>query len=206
MRNYDRIARFYDGLSRIVFGRTLKNAQLYLLNAIPRNSSILIAGGGTGWILEEITRLHPSGLTITCLDISAKMIALSEKREIGNNKVTFITADACQVKLDGMFDVVLTSFLIDNLSEDNMEKVCTTFDAHLVKGGKWLYCDFCDTGKLRHKVLLMAMYTFFRLFAGIEATDLPGIDAWFSVHCFNITGQKTFMSGFVRAVIYEKRT
>jgi spermidine synthase len=81
--NYDNSASFYDGLSRLVFGRTLIAAQVAFLSSIPKNAKVLIIGGGTGWILEEITRLYPSGLTITYVEISANMMALSQKRNTG---------------------------------------------------------------------------------------------------------------------------
>ena len=84
--NYNNSAWFYDRLSRLVYGRALKNAQLFLLKFIPPDSKILIAGGGTGWILEEITRLHPEGLNITYVEIAPKMMALSKKEILGATK------------------------------------------------------------------------------------------------------------------------
>jgi hypothetical protein len=49
--NYNNSAWFYDRLSRMVYGRALINAQVYLLQYVPAGASVLIAGGGTGWIL-----------------------------------------------------------------------------------------------------------------------------------------------------------
>ncbi len=113
-RSYDTIAFFYDRLARMAYGRALVNAQLYLLNSIPAGALILIAGGGTGWVLEEIAKIHPSGLTIDYVDASGKMIALAEKRNTGANKVTFITDPIQDVQFGQKeYDVVLTpSFLI----------------------------------------------------------------------------------------------
>ncbi|HEY2583916.1 MAG TPA: methyltransferase domain-containing protein, partial [Mucilaginibacter sp.] len=88
--NYNNSAWFYDKLSGMVYGRALINAQVYLLQYIPEGAHVLIVGGGTGWILEEITKIHPSGLQITYVEIAADMIALSKKRNTGNNKVVFI--------------------------------------------------------------------------------------------------------------------
>ena len=69
--NYDNSAWFYDRLSRLIYGKALVRSQVYLLRYIPAGSIILIAGGGTGWILEEISKLHPSGLKITYVEISS---------------------------------------------------------------------------------------------------------------------------------------
>ena len=82
-RNYDSIALIYDRLARLVYGRSLVNAQLYLLDAIPAEAHVLIVGGGTGWVLEEITKRHPSGLSIDYIDAASKMVALAKKGMLG---------------------------------------------------------------------------------------------------------------------------
>jgi spermidine synthase len=69
--NFNNSAWFYDGLSRLVYGNALVEAQVYLLQFIRPNSKILIAGGGTGWILEELAKLHPEGLKIAYVEIGA---------------------------------------------------------------------------------------------------------------------------------------
>jgi SAM-dependent methyltransferase len=92
--NYDPIARYYDVLSRLVYFRAQLKAQTDQLLFIPANSRILITGGGTGWILEEISKVRPSGLNITYVEISEKMLALTKKRDIKENTITYIHAAA----------------------------------------------------------------------------------------------------------------
>ena len=88
--NYDNIASSYDLLSRLVFFRSQVKAQIEQLKYIPEGSNVLIAGGGTGWILEEIAKIHPSGLSITYVEISAKMLEISQKRNTKANTITYI--------------------------------------------------------------------------------------------------------------------
>src|SRR3569833_2127388 len=109
--NYNNSAWFYDKLSRLIYGGALIKAQVYLLDNIPAGSKILIAGGGTGWILEEIAKLYPSGLKINYVEVSAKMIALSRKRISGENNVDFINAPVEDVPLPTDYDVVISPFL-----------------------------------------------------------------------------------------------
>jgi spermidine synthase len=78
--NYNNSAWFYDSLARLVYGKALVNAQVYLLKHITENAKVLIVGGGTGWILDELTRIHPSGLQITYVEIAPNMMALSKKK------------------------------------------------------------------------------------------------------------------------------
>ncbi|MBS1526144.1 MAG: methyltransferase domain-containing protein, partial [Bacteroidetes bacterium] len=108
--NYNNSAWFYDRLSRLVYGKALIRSQVYLLPFIPAHSKVLIAGGGTGWILEEITKIHPSGLEITYVEIAANMMKLSRKRNAGDNQVTFINDAVENISLEHDYDVVITPF------------------------------------------------------------------------------------------------
>ena len=203
-RNYDNVAIFYDRFARLIYGTALREAQVYLLKAIPPNSRILIAGGGTGWILEEIANIHPSGLTLTYVDSSAKMIAITKKRKAGENRVSFITAPIQDAIIDNQYDVVITPFFLDNFTDESLQKVFSRLDIRLAPKGMWFYCDFQNTDVLWQKSVLKAMYLFFRTFCGVEASHLPDADACFAQKGYVMVAEKQFLKGFVTARIYEK--
>lgn len=202
--NYDTIASFYDLLAKLVYGKTLVKAQVYLIQAIPANSSVLIIGGGTGWILDEITRVQPSGLSITYVDSSAKMIELARARNVGVNAVDFVAAPIETISPGGRYDVVFTPFLLDNFTDKQLEKVFSLLDGRLRPGGMWLYCDFQNTQRLWQRALLEAMYVFFRVFCGIPASRLPDAEGCFSRYRYEVADRRTFMSEFVVGVVYRK--
>ena len=52
---------------------------------ISRNSKILIVGGGTGWILEELSKIYKTDIEITYVEKSSQMIALSKQKNIQYN-------------------------------------------------------------------------------------------------------------------------
>jgi len=204
--NYNNSAWFYDSLARMVYGRALVNAQVYLLRQIPANSKVLIVGGGTGWVLEELTRIHPTGLTIVYVEIAPKMIALSKKRNIGVNKVAFVNDAIENVALDADFDVVLTPFLFDNFTEQTLQNVFANINKLLKADGLWLNADFQLTGKWWQWVLLNSMFVFFRLICNIEASKLPDINGCFDRNGYQLTEQKNFFGGFISACSYRKNT
>ena len=115
--NFNNSAWFYDRLARLVYGKALIEAQVWLLQYIPANSKVLIAGGGTGWILEEIANVHPAGLQITYIEVAPAMMAKSKKRDAGSNIVTYINEAIENVALPASFDVIITPFLFDNFTE-----------------------------------------------------------------------------------------
>ncbi|GAA4098445.1 class I SAM-dependent methyltransferase [Mucilaginibacter panaciglaebae] len=202
--NYDNSAWFYDRLSRVVYGDALVHAQIYLLQFIKPNSRILIAGGGTGWILEELTKKHPSGLKITYVEISANMMALSKKRSIGHNEVSFINAPIEDTVYTEQFDVVFTPFLFDNFREDTLQNVFNHLHKLLKPGGVWLNTDFQLTGKWWQNVLLKSMFVFFRILCRIETSVLPNIMRQFKQHQYETIAEQTFFGDFILSTVAGK--
>ena len=202
--NYNNSAWFYDFLTGLVFGRTLFRAQVYLLNNIRPGNKILIAGGGTGKILEAITSIYKTGLKITYVDVSEKMIVASKKRNIGENEVTFINAAIENIQLPYNFDVVITPFLLDNFREETLQKIFSRIDQSLLPGGMWLNTDFQLTGKRWQKIMAGSMLIFFRIICAIEAKKLPDIQNCFSNNGYRIVEQKTFWGDFIITAAYQK--
>jgi ubiquinone/menaquinone biosynthesis C-methylase UbiE len=202
--NYENSAWFYDRLSRLIYGKALVRAQVYLLQYVPPRSTILIAGGGTGWILEEISTLHPSGLKITYVEISAKMMALSRNRNVGSNQVTYINEPVENLDAQNNYDVLITPFLFDNFTEQTLQTVFAHLHNQLKAGGIWLNTDFRSTGKWWQSFLLLSMISFFRIICRIEAKKLPEIEKCFEKYQLKIIGRKDFFGEFILSTIYQK--
>ena len=202
--NYNNAAWFYDKLSRLVYGNALVDAQVYLLQYVPSNSNLLIVGGGTGWILDELTRIHPSGLKITYVEVSENMVNLSRQRNVGKNEVVFINYAIENVKLPAGFDVIITPFLFDNFTEDTLNKVFTHIKNLLKTDGLWLNTDFQLTGKWWQNALLRTMFVFFKICCGIEASRLPEIDLLFQESNYTAIAQKAFFGEFISSKAFKK--
>ena len=205
--NYDSIANIYDLVSRIVYGRQIEAAQVCLMRLIPADSRILIVGGGTGWILEKIADAHPQGLTIDYVESSAKMIALSRKKNYRDNTVNFIHLPIEEWNSKERCDVIFTPFLFDNFKADKALMIFTNLNSLLKSQGIWLYADFVYDKIKSHwwqKLLLKIMYLFFRITTDIETQKLVRMDA-----CFDMSYQKEFeaffYSGFIRSDAYRKK-
>jgi ubiquinone/menaquinone biosynthesis C-methylase UbiE len=201
--NYDNSAWFYDRLSRLIYGKALVMAQVYLLQYIPAGSNILIAGGGTGWILEEISKLYPSGLKITYVEISTKMMALSRKRSVGSNQVIYINGPVENLDGQGSYDVLMTPFLFDNFTEQTLQIVFIHLHNQLKSEGLWLNTDFRPAGKWWQSFLLKSMFLFFRIICRIEAKKLPEIEKYFEQYQYNVIDQMNFFGEFILSTAYQ---
>ena len=205
-RSYDLIVPFYDRLAALIYGNALRDAQTVYLPMIPASATVLIAGGGTGWVLEEITNLHQQGLQIDYIDSSAKMIREAKKKCIGENKVRFINQSIFNWQTTSDYDVIITPFFFDNFSETNAQKVFVFLHSKLKANGLWFYTDFQIAHRKAYwqRILLSIMYFFFRLATNIEAKRLPDIISQFHLFNYELINENTFFHRFIITSAYKK--
>jgi ubiquinone/menaquinone biosynthesis C-methylase UbiE len=204
--NYDSIAKIYDLLSRVVFGKYIIKAQVCLIEFIRPGNHILIVGGGTGWILEEISKQYDTGLTIDYIESSAAMITLSEKRNSGTNQINFFNQPVEDFAGANEYDIIFTPFLFDNFKPAKARQVFNNLHELLKRKGIWLYADFVyeeKQGKWWQKGLLKTMYLFFRITANIETSELENMEACFS-NGYNKIFECWFYGRFIRSQAYQK--
>lgn len=203
--NYDFIAPWYDRLSRMVFFKAQVNAQKEQLSFIENGQRILIVGGGTGWILEEIAAIKQN-LEITYVEISANMLELARERKCGKNSVVFVN-QAIEYFVDHEpYDVIVTAFLFDNFGKERAELVFTDLDQKLKNNGLWLFSDFSEHDKENHwqNFLLKLMYFFFENIASIEAKNLINMDSYFKEKEYKVLQKKEYYKSFIKAIVYKK--
>ena len=205
-RSYNLIAPVYDALAKLVFGNALRRAQIYFLPLIPSSSNILLVGGGTGWILEEIGKIHPNGLHIDYVDVSANMIAMAKKKNCGENEVNFIQQSILTFENNKLYDVIITPFLLDNFKEKTAQNAVSLLHQKLKEAGLWLYTDFQVNDKHSYwqKAVLFLMYLFFRIAANIEASRLPDVSSMFGKHRYHLIKSQTFLRRFIVTSVYKK--
>lgn len=204
--DFNSVARPYDFISRLVFGDALVRAQVSLLSQVSPNSRILIVGGGTGWILEQISKIYSSGLDIVYVESSSKMIELSKKRILKNNNIFFINAAVENYQTETQFDVIITPFFFDLFKKAKIEILFSGLNEKLKVDGLWLYTDFIPTiyqTKIWQKLLLKTMYLFFGILSKVEASELVDMDLYFAEKYRKIS-EGWFYGKFVRSISYKK--
>ena len=204
--DFNSVARPYDMISRLVFGQALVISQVSLLKYIPENSRILIVGGGTGWVLEEIAKIHHTGLNIVYVEVSGNMIALSRKRDVKNNTVLFIHKSVEAYQPDALFDILITPFFFDLFKKNDVSFFFSHLHKTLKTNGLWLYTDFVPPRyqtRLWQKLLLRSMYLFFGILSKVEARTLVNMDEYFEKTYALIDG-KWFYGKFIRSNVYQK--
>lgn len=207
MSNYNKIAPYYDYLAFLVFGNTQRKAVSYLLKDIPSGSKVLIAGGGTGKILEDISRLLNKDFTVVYIEKSIRMLDSARRRKVSIENITFIHQDILTFRSDTAFDCIITPFLLDNFSDYEAAHLITKLSCQLDKEGIWIDTDFRHVNnrfQFALTPLIQIMYWFFSWAGEVKTHALPPIDALFETAGYKATKSETFYKGLIRTVLYTK--
>ena len=205
--NYDPVAWCYDFLSQILFGQAEINAQVELLHYSKPGNQILIVGGGTGWILEKLSAVHPAGLRITYVESSFNMMSLSKKRDWQQNDVVFVQSPVEQFDTQERYDCILTGFFFDNFSKQAAETVFLSLHRFLKSGGYWLFSDFYyrkHEGKLWQAFLLKSMYISARLICKVDGRELADIEPLFITNKYRECFTAFHYWRFIKSIVYQK--
>jgi ubiquinone/menaquinone biosynthesis C-methylase UbiE len=199
--NFDRVARIYDKLSTLVFGKSMTDAQTIFLREIGREATVLILGGGTGWLLAEALRTN-----LTCkiwyIEASSNMIMLSKKKisQAEMSRVNFIHGTEDFIPAEISFDVVITPFYLDLFRDYSCHAVIQKIKLSLHAKSIWIITDFVSTAWW-HYCMLFLMYRFFEITSHIEAARLPDWESMLKQHGFNEIKSNLFYSGFIKSTL-----
>ncbi|MEM6803328.1 MAG: methyltransferase type 12 [Bacteroidota bacterium] len=204
---FDRLAFMYDKLVKLVFASSLKKAQCHFLAHLPEQGHLLILGGGSGWILEEIQKVKPE-LQIDYVEASQKMLDMAKDRKL-KIKVNFIHGNEQMLAATTQYDALFTPFFLDLFGPLRLLATMSLLDEVLLKGGAWLFVDFYipEKGLKRYfaKSLVYIMYRFFRLLCKIDARKLADFDKAFEVANYERIAEASFYADMISSRIYVKK-
>ena len=212
---FHNVATYYDYLASLVFGNAIRRSQRNFLSDIPAGSHVLIVGGGTGWILKELSKLK--NCRITYLETAASMLKkanqnyrlLKKVYDGQGTEVVFIQGSVASLPTDTSYDVVITYFLLDLYAAPDALLLMRAMEAKLKPGGKWLFSDFVKSRSLSKRVwqqpLLWLMYSFFKLTTNLQNSTLPDLIHLFNVLNFTELKKQSFYFSFIRSAVYQKR-
>lgn len=183
--DFDRVARVYQPLERMVFGRALQRARCAFLDALPEQGKVLLLGDGDGRYLKEALRTR-SRLRFLSLDSSAVMLDKSKSGlSTGQRERVEFVHSSVQKWLDANaslrsaeFDVVVTHFFLDCFSDREVQQLAMAISPLLRPEGRWVVAEFQLPSsrwwwRWGGAGLLAVMYGFFRVASGLRARRLP---------------------------------
>jgi len=178
--NFNYIAKPYRWLEYLTLGRALENCRTHYLPQLLDRRHALVLGDGDGRFLAELLKRNPH-LQADAIDTSATMLQLLRKRceattPDAATRLHTHHASALTVPLEGPYDLVVTHFFLDCLTQPELDSLITRITPTLAPGALWLISDFRIPRGLMHlpaKLLIRCLYLAFRLLTGLRTTHLP---------------------------------
>ena len=131
MSNFNFIAPYYDWLAKGAFGTSIEQANSLFLQEITSEDQVLILGGGTGKLLEDI----PVCEKLIFVEHSASMLGRARTRDC-RVPVEFVQEDFFKFGTTVRFDWVICPFFLDCFREDNLVDAIKLIKALLQEDGK----------------------------------------------------------------------
>jgi SAM-dependent methyltransferase len=178
--DFDLIARPYRWLEYFTLGRALERCRTHYLSQLGESRRALVLGDGDGRFLAELLAHHPD-LRADAVDTSVAMLRLLRQRSEAavadaEIRLSIYHANALTFALAGPYDLVVTHFFLDCLSQAELDRLVSRVASSLAPGGLWLISDFRVPGGLMHlptRVFVRGLYFAFRVLTGLRTSRLP---------------------------------
>jgi len=174
--NFNPIARPYRWLEYLTLGRALERCRLHFLPLLLDQKQALVLGDGDGRFLAALLAANPH-LHVDAVDTSATMLHLLTQRCAADApRLHTHHTSALDFTPTGPYDLVVTHFFLDCLSQPQLESLIARIAPALASGALWLISDFrIPRGPMRlpARILVRSLYLAFRILTGLRTTHLP---------------------------------
>lgn len=173
--NFNPIARPYRWLEYFTLGRALERCRLHFLPALLHQKRALVIGDGDGRFLAELMVSNPH-IHVDAVDTSATMLQLLSERCSDEARLKTHHGNALAFAPSGGYDLVVTHFFLDCLTQPELESLVARIAPTLAPGGLWLVSDFrIPPGRMRlpARIIVRTLYFAFRIITGLRTKQLP---------------------------------
>ena len=211
--SFDALAPHYRWMELVLAGDKLQRCRTAFLEQAAHRRNVLIVGEGNGrFLLECRRRLRRA--QITCVDASARMLALARARlqrsGLGLEATQFIHADVLAWSAPAQsYDLVVTHFFLDCFPPERLKAVVGSLANAATAEATWLLADFRvpARGWRRYRAWLIhqLMYGFFRLVTRLPARRLTPPGPFLEAEHFRLGAQKLSDWGLLHSDIWERQ-
>lgn len=176
--NFNPIARPYRWLEYFTLGKALESCRLHYLPQLLTQRNALVLGDGDGRFLAQLLKHNPH-MHADAIDTSSTMLELLCQRcEAATPDANIRThqANALTAPLEGPYDLVVTHFFLDCLTQPELDSLINRIKPTLTPNALWLISDFripAGAMRLPARLFIRTLYFAFRLLTGLRTTHLP---------------------------------
>jgi ubiquinone/menaquinone biosynthesis C-methylase UbiE len=208
--NFDRIARPYRTLEYLTMGRILEQTRFHYLGEVANATNALVLGDGDGRFLARLLATAPQ-LQATAIDISPRMLELLRKRceattPDSAQRLRTIQANALAFTPHETYDLVVTHFFLDCLSQPELESLVTRITPSLAPNARWLISDFripAGTLAIPASLFIKSLYLAFRVLTKLQTQALPNHHAPLTRAGFTQTTKHHLLGGILTTELWQ---
>ncbi len=209
--NFDPVARLYRWAEYLTLGPLLQQTRTAHLARLTACREALLFGDGDGRFLASLltqnTHLHA-----TAIDTSAAMLRLLRARcrdasPTAIARLTTLQADALIAPIPPATDLIVTHFLLDCLTQTEVDDLTARLTSAVQPGTLWLLSDFAVPAApvllpALSRVYIRALYIAFRLLTGLRVQRLPDPQSALKRSGFRLLARKTRLFGVLYSELW----
>lgn len=206
--NFDKLARVYRWMEYLSLGPLLMRCRKQFLPQMLLARHALILGDGDGRFTASLLRANPS-IRVDAVDASPAMLrALLRASAENASRVKTHCADLRNWQpQNASYDLVVTHFLLDCFSTEEVTQVITRLLPLLQSGSIWIVSDFAlpQRGLQRAlaNLLIGFLYRVFGLLTGLQIRQLPDYATPLKASGFQLTMAQTRLFGILRSELWQ---
>jgi methyltransferase family protein len=203
--NFNFIARPYRWLEYLTLGRALERCRLHFLSLLLDRKRALVLGDGDGRFLASLMFANHN-LHAEAVDTSAAMLHLLSKRCGAPTRLQTHHANALSFAPTGPYDLVVTHFFLDCLTQPDVETLIARITPNLAPRTVWLISDFrIPPGPMRLPgcILVRGLYLAFRILTGLRTTHLPDYATPLAEAGLNRIGHHHSLAGLLTTELWQ---
>jgi hypothetical protein len=208
--NFNPIARPYRWLEYATLGPSLQQTRLHHLPSLTQQTSALIFGDGDGRFLAQLLTQNPH-LQADAIDTSSTMLHLLLRRCAPHSnrlQTHHLNVLAFQPDPPKKYDLVVTHFSLDCLTQTQLEALITQITPHLTPQALWLISDFRipPTGAMRlfARTCVRSLYLTFRILTNLRVTALPDHATPLTQSSFTRIAQHHRLAGLLTTELWQR--
>ena len=186
--NFDRVARHYWWMERLVFGRALENCRFAFLPALADCRRVLCVGEGDGRFSAELLRRYPD-VMVDAIEPSGKM------RELAPKRVRFVDRPGTD------YDMIVAHFVFDTLTPEEAAALINEIQRTSPKA-RWIISEFHPRGHAT-ALLTQIMYAFFCWTAGLQVRQIPPYEDELRRAEYALSHQWSAWNGYIMSQLWE---
>jgi len=207
--NFDGIARIYALLEKVTFGNALARCRFRFLDWMQDARQALAIGDGDGRFIAELLATNPE-VEVDSVDTSAEMLRLQSLRSGQIPRLRLFLEDArLLVPPRDDYDLIVTHFFLDCLSQSEVESLASRIAAHMRPGARWVLSDFAvphrRATRILARLLVRALYFGFRILTGLRVVRLPDHAAAFAAAGLRCIKSDTAFGGLLLSEQWQRQ-